>query len=57
VLLLFFEAARTEGSAEPQAIDVADVRWAAKEDLRDEVFPAADVAVLAKVRRMLEERA
>lgn len=56
VLLLFFEAARAPGSAEPRAIDVADVWWARREDLRDELFPAADVAVLVKVRRMLVER-
>jgi len=53
VLLLFFEAARAEGSPEPRAIDVADVRWAAADDLRDELFPPADVAVLAKVRKLL----
>ena len=56
VLLLFFEAARTPGSPEPRAIDVADIRWAALEDLRDELFPPADVAVLAKVRKLLAER-
>lgn len=53
VLLLFFKADRSPGSPDPQAIDVADVRWAAAEDLRDELFPAADVAILGKVRRML----
>lgn len=53
VLLLFFEAALKPGSAEPQAIDVAAVRWAAAADLRDEVFPPADVAVLAQVRARL----
>lgn len=50
VLLLFYEATLAEGSPEPRALDVADLRWAAREDLRDEVFPPADVAVLAKVR-------
>lgn len=53
VLLLFFEAKRSPGSPEPRAIDVADVKWAARDDLRDELFPAADVAVLGKVRRMV----
>jgi 8-oxo-dGTP diphosphatase len=57
VLLLFFEATRKLGSAEPQALDVADVKWGAAEDLRDELFPAADVAVLSKVRKLLAERA
>lgn len=55
VLLLFFEARRAEGSPEPRALDVADVRWAPAEELRDELFPPADVAVLAKVRRMLAQ--
>lgn len=53
VLLLFFEASRAEGSPEPRALDVADVRWSRREDLRDEEFPPADVAVLAKVRKLL----
>lgn len=53
VLLLFFRAERKVGSAAPQALDVADVKWAAREDLRDELFPPADVAVLAKVRALL----
>ena len=53
VLLLFFEAARAPGSPEPQALDVADVRWAEGHELRDADFPPADVAVLAKVRARL----
>jgi 8-oxo-dGTP diphosphatase len=53
VLLLFYRAARLAGSAEPRALDVADVRWAEIGELRDELFPPADVAVLAKVRAML----
>ena len=53
VLLLFYRTERLAGSPEPQAIDVADVRWAAREELRDEEFPPADVAVLSKVRGML----
>ena len=56
VLLLFFEAELRATSAEPQALDVAAVRWAAAEDLRDELFPPADVAVLAKVRARLGAR-
>ena len=55
VLLLFFEAALKPGSAEPRALDVAAVRWAAREDLIDEQFPPADVAVLAKVRARLDQ--
>lgn len=53
VLLLFFAAARREGSPEPRAIDVAGVKWAAASELRDEEFPPADVDVLAKVRARL----
>jgi 8-oxo-dGTP diphosphatase len=53
VLLLFFAATRRAGSPEPRAIDVAAVRWAGVEELRDEEFPPADVAVLAKVRGRL----
>jgi 8-oxo-dGTP diphosphatase len=53
VLLLFFAASRRPGSPEPQAIDVAAVRWAGVGELRDEEFPPADVAVLAKVRAQL----
>jgi 8-oxo-dGTP diphosphatase len=53
VLLLFFAAMRTPASPEPSAIDVAAVRWAELDELSDEDFPPADVAVLAKVRRML----
>ena len=54
VLLLFFAASRRPGSPEPRAIDVAAVRWASVDELRDEEFPPADVAVLAKVRARLQ---
>jgi 8-oxo-dGTP diphosphatase len=53
VLLLFYEAALAPGSPEPEALDVAAVRWAEAGELRDEVFPPADVAVLAAVRARL----
>jgi 8-oxo-dGTP diphosphatase len=53
VLLLFYAALRLPGSPDPEPLDVADVRWAAQGDLEDELFPAADVPALAKVRRML----
>lgn len=53
VLLLFYEARLAEGSPAPRALDVADLRWAALEDLRDELFPPADLAVLGKVRARL----
>jgi 8-oxo-dGTP diphosphatase len=54
VLLLFFEATRELASAEPQAIDVAAVRWAACAELCEADFPSADLAVLAKVRQRLQ---
>jgi 8-oxo-dGTP diphosphatase len=57
VLLLFYAATRLPGSAEPQPLDVAAVRWADPGELRDELFPPADVAVLAKVRAMLRTAA
>src|SRR5262245_4367234 len=53
VLLLFFQATREAGSPEPQAIDVAEVRWADARALDPAQFPPADVAILAKVRALL----
>jgi len=53
VLLLFYAALRLPDSPDPEPIDVANVRWAARDELEDELFPAADVLVLGKVRRML----
>lgn len=50
VLLLFYEATLLPGSPEPRAIDVAEVRWAGLDWLRDDAFPPADLRVLAKVR-------
>lgn len=53
VLLLFFLAARTPASPPPRAVDVAEVAWFEADALDPAVFPPADVAVLAKVRRLL----
>ncbi len=53
MVLLFFEATRREGSPDPHALDVAAVKWAVRNDLRDAEFPPADLAVLAKVRARL----
>ncbi len=53
VLLLFFEVARVPGSQEPRAIDVAAFAWAGPDELDPARFPAADVAVLHKVRARL----
>jgi len=53
VLLLFFHATRRGDSPEPQAIDVAEVKWAGAQDLVPEEFPPADVAILKKVRALL----
>jgi 8-oxo-dGTP diphosphatase len=54
VLLLFFEASRDAGSPEPRAIDVAAWAWASRAELDEARFPAADVPVLAKVKRLLQ---
>lgn len=53
VLLLFYAAALAPDSPPPAPLDVADVRWAEAGDLRDDLFPPADIAVLAKVRARL----
>ncbi len=53
VLLLFFAAHRTATSPAPQPLDVAELRWSRRDELHDAEFPAADVAVLAKVRTLL----
>jgi 8-oxo-dGTP diphosphatase len=54
VLLLFYEAARSRGSPDPSAVEVAAVEWAGVEGLDPARFPPADVAVLAKIRARLE---
>jgi len=54
VLLLFFEATRLAGSPDPSAIDVAAFEWTSREGLEPSRFPAADRAVLQKVRAKLE---
>jgi 8-oxo-dGTP diphosphatase len=53
VLLLFFHAEREEGSPEPTAIDVAEVKWAAGSELDPGEFPPADIAILGKVHALL----
>jgi len=55
VLLMFFEAFRVNECEEPQAIDVADVRWFGPGELSGLTFPAADEAILRKVERRLRE--
>ena len=57
VLLLFYRVERQPGSPEPEALDVADVRWAAHEALREDEFPPADIVVLRKVRALVADRA
>jgi 8-oxo-dGTP diphosphatase len=56
VLLLFYEAHRNADSAAPRAIDVAAFRWASAGELDEAAFPAADVAILRKVRARLATR-
>jgi 8-oxo-dGTP diphosphatase len=53
VLLLFFEVTRKPGSPAPTAIDVADMVWAAREDLDRLSFPDADVSVIERIRARL----
>ena len=53
VLLLFFEARQKAGSPPPRALDVAALQWASPAELAQLSLPAADEAVLAKVRRRL----
>ncbi len=53
VLLLFFLVSRTPGSPGPQPLDVAAIEWAGPESLDPARFPAADVAVLTRVRHLL----
>jgi 8-oxo-dGTP diphosphatase len=53
VLLLFFLVRRAPGSPDPRALDVAALEWADAGGLDPVRFPAADVAVLAKIRKLL----
>lgn len=53
MLLLFYEATRSAESPEPRALDVAEFQWAEASFLEDDRFPAADLAVLRKVRDRL----
>jgi 8-oxo-dGTP diphosphatase len=53
VVLMFFLTSRAEGSPEPRPLDVAAFEWAGSEKLDPAQFPPADLAVLAKVRRIL----
>lgn len=55
VLLLFYAASRKPGSPEPRAIDVAAFEWGDVASLDPARFPPADVAVLAKVRALLQD--
>ena len=53
VLLLFFDATRTNDSAEPAALDVAAFRWASVSDLDALTFPPADGPIVHKVKALL----
>jgi len=50
ILLLFFDATRARGSADPKALDVAAFEWADAAGLEPSRFPAADLAVVGKLR-------
>jgi len=56
VLLLFYLSRRRPASPDPRAIDVGGFRWAGADELVDAEFPAADVAILQRVRTMLRTR-
>jgi 8-oxo-dGTP diphosphatase len=56
ILLLFYEAARVPGSADPSAVEVAAFEWAGEGALDPARFPPADVAVVAKIRARLKQR-
>ncbi|MEO8798694.1 MAG: 8-oxo-dGTP diphosphatase MutT, partial [Polyangiaceae bacterium] len=53
VLLLFFEVTRIPGSGDPKVVDVAAFQWAARGDLDALAFPAADVAIVRRVKAIL----
>jgi 8-oxo-dGTP diphosphatase len=53
VLLLFYRVDLQAASAEPRALDVADLAWSGPEGLDPARFPPADHEVLAKVRELL----
>lgn len=53
VLLLFYEVVRAASSPQPACLGVADLAWQGADALRDELFPPADVMILAKVRALL----
>jgi 8-oxo-dGTP diphosphatase len=55
ILLLFFEATRIPGSAEPRALDVAAFEWSDAGGLDPARFPAGDLAVVRKIRGRLEQ--
>lgn len=48
VRLFFFDCSIMRG--EPQALDVADMRWVKPSELKDFEFPAADVELIRKLR-------
>jgi len=53
VLLLFFSCQRTNGSPEPQKLDVADLRWCGRRELLALPLPPADVDVANAIATML----
>jgi 8-oxo-dGTP diphosphatase len=53
VLLLFYRATMKRDSDAPRALDVAAFEWGDERALDASRFPAADVAVLAKVRALV----
>jgi 8-oxo-dGTP diphosphatase len=54
VLLMFFRAEREPTSPDPKPLDAAEVKWMGPDELDPAEFPPADVAILTKVRGLLE---
>jgi 8-oxo-dGTP diphosphatase len=54
VLLIFYRAARRPHSPDPRALDTAGFRWSTAAELDESAFPPADVAILNRVRALLE---
>ncbi len=55
VLLMFFEAQRTNSSRDPEALDVAAFAWFGPRELDPDRFPPADVSILEKAKKRLKD--
>lgn len=55
ILLLFFHTFLHPASPPPRTVDVAAIAWRTCNELIDEEFPPADVAILDRVRAQLRQ--